>query len=134
MIDVLSNIADELESVAVECADLTWPSFVCQRKFENAVSATVDRINRDLVAHNLMLVKQWATYDNTITIVYYLEHIESRKVLAEIKVYGTLAGRTLASRIPQLRHNVYVIRVALVVLVIRSAKLPKKVHLSEFLP
>jgi len=129
MIGVLSNIADELESVAVECADLTWPSFVCQRKFENAVSATVDRINRDLAAHNLMLVKQWATYDNTITIVYYLEHIESRKVLAEIKVYGTLADR-----IPQLRHNVYVIRVALVVLVIRSAKLPKKVHLSEFLP
>jgi len=127
MSGVLPSIAVELESVEGRCTE--WPSLECQRAFKAAVSDAVSRINHGLIPRNLMLVELWTVYDEHVKVVYELARIRPHQVLARVEVHSMITGR-----IPQLSHDVYVVR-ALVEYAARPASPPpKKVHLSEFLP
>jgi len=127
LVELLSNIATELESVEVRCTE--WPSTTCHRAFKDAVGGAVARINSGLIPRNLMLVERWAVYDVHVKVVYDLVHIRPFQVLARVGVHSMVALRA-----DELRHAVYVIRALSAYDIVGETRRPKTVRLSEFLP
>jgi len=127
ILELLSGIAAELESVEVRCTE--WPSISCQRAFKDAVSNAVSRINRSLIPRNLILLERWTIYDEHVKIIYELARIKPFRVLAGIEVHSMIAEHT-----SELRHAIYVVRALSAYNVNGEVKRQRKTQLSEFLP